>query len=91
MSSNESIMNNFRTKILKEELIPCMKNDINDIIFHLDDLNTFDTFHHLCKADILCMGTSSFSILAAFYNKNTVIYLPYCHPPSSNKWIKYEE
>jgi len=64
--------------------------DINDINLHFDDLDTFDTFHHLCKADVLCMGTSSFSILAAFYNKNTVIYLPYTTPPSLKKWIVYE-
>jgi len=60
--------------------------NINDIYLHFDDLDTFDTFHHLCKADILCMGTSSFSILAAFYNKNSIIYLPYYHPPSLKKW-----
>ena len=64
--------------------------DINNVIFHFDDLDTFDTFHHLCKADIFVMGTSSFSMLSAFYNKNTIIYLPYCSPPSLNKWIKYE-
>lgn len=66
----------------------CYKNlrDIEGIKIHFDDLNTFDTFHHLCKADVLCMGTSSFSILAAFYNKNTVIYIPYYHPPSLKKW-----
>ena len=60
--------------------------DINDINFHFDDLDTFDTFHHLCKSDVLCMGTSSFSILAAFYNRNTIIYLPYYHPPSLTTW-----
>ena len=64
--------------------------DVNNLIFHFNDLDTFDTFHHLCKADVLCMATSSLSILAAFYNKNIIIYLPYCHPPSLNKWIKYE-
>ena len=63
--------------------------DIDDIKIHFDDLDTFDTFHHLCKADVLVMGASSFSILAAFYNKNTVIYLPYSHPPSLKSWIIY--
>ena len=63
--------------------------DIEDIKIHFDDLDTFDTFHHLCKSDILVMGTSSFSILAAFYNKNTVIYLPFNHPPSLKSWIIY--
>ena len=63
--------------------------EIEDIKIHFDDLDTFDTFHHLCKADILIMGTSSFSILSAFYNKNTVIYLPYSHPPSLKSWLIY--
>jgi hypothetical protein len=65
-----------------------LKN-IENIKLHINDMDTFDTFHHLCKADILCLGTSSFSILAGFYNKNTVIYLPYCHPPSLKTWYIY--
>jgi hypothetical protein len=64
--------------------------DIENIKIHFDDLNTFDTFHHLCKSDVLVMGTSSFSILSAFYNKNTVIYLPYVTPPSLKSWIIYD-
>jgi hypothetical protein len=63
--------------------------EIKDIKIHFDDLDTFDTFHHLCKADVLLMGTSSFSILSAFYNKNTVIYIPYFHPPSLKTWLIY--
>ena len=63
--------------------------EIKDIKIHFDDLDTFDTFHHLCKADVLIMGTSSFSILSAFYNKNTVIYIPYFHPPSLKTWLIY--
>lgn len=63
--------------------------DMEGIKLHFDDLDTFDTFHHLCKSDIFCMGTSSFSMLAGFYNNNTVIYLPYHHPPSLNKWLIY--
>ena len=65
--------------------------DIKDIKIHFDDLDTFDTFHHLCKADVLVMGTSSFSILSAFYNKNTVIYLQYAHPPSLKSWLIYND
>jgi hypothetical protein len=64
--------------------------DIEDIKIHFDDLDTFDTFHHLCKSDVLVMGTSSFSIIAAFYNKNTVIFLPFNHPPSLKSWIIYD-
>lgn len=63
--------------------------ELKDIKLHFDEIDTFDTFHHLCKADVLCLGTSSFSILAGFYNKNTVIYLPYCHPPSLKTWYVY--
>ena len=63
--------------------------DIENIKIHFDDLDTFDTFHHLCKADVLVMGSSSFSILAAFYNNNTIIYLPYSHPPSLKSWLTY--
>jgi len=63
--------------------------ELKDIKLHFDDLDTFDTFHHLCKADVLCLGTSSFSFLAGFYNKNTVIYLPYYHPPALKSWVVY--
>jgi len=63
--------------------------DIQNIILHFNDLDTFDTFNHLCKADILVMGLSSFSILAAFYNKNTVINLPYGNTAMLKKWKLY--
>ena len=63
---------------------------IENINIHFDDLDLFDTFHHLCKADVLVMGLSSFSILAAFYNKNIIIYLPYSSPPSLKSWIQYK-
>jgi len=32
--------------------------------------------HHMCSADILVTGQSSFSIMAAYFNKNFVIYTP---------------
>jgi len=60
--------------------------DIKDIKLHFDDMDVFDTFHHMCKADVFVMGLSSFSILAAYYNKNTVIYLPYIYPPVLKSW-----
>ena len=63
--------------------------DIENITLHLDDLDTFDTFNHLCKADILVMGLSSFSVLAAFYNKNTVIYLPFGNTVRLKSWEIY--
>lgn len=63
---------------------------INYIQFHLDDMEHLDTFHHLCKADVLVLGLSSFSMLAGFYNNNTVIYLNYCTPPALKSWIVYD-
>ena len=65
-----------------------LKN-IENIIFHFDDLNTFDTFHHLCKADVFVLGLSTFSFLAAIYNNKKVIYIPYIHQPILNNWILY--
>lgn len=62
--------------------------DIPDLNIHLDS-DTFDTFHHLCKADILVMGTSSFSYLAGIYNKKSVIYYTFWHPPLDN-WINFK-
>lgn len=63
MSSNESIMNNFRTKILKEELIPCMKNDINDIIVNRKTWErTQITYEYL--RDILLVG----SMISCFFH-----------------------
>ena len=65
--------------------------NIKDIKLHFDDMDAFDTFHHLCKADVLVMGLSSFSIVAAYYNKNTVIYLQYYFPPVLKSWIVYNK
>jgi len=62
---------------------------INNIKIHFDDIDTFDIFNHLCKADVLVMGLSTLSIIAAFYNKNTIINIPYETLPALNKWIKY--
>ena len=63
--------------------------EIKDIKLHFDDIDVFDTFNHLCKADVLVMSLSSFGIVAAYYNKNTVIYLPYEYPPVLKSWIVY--
>ena len=63
--------------------------DIKDIKLHFDDMDVFDTFNHLCKADVLVMSLSSFGIVTAYYNKNTVIYLPYEYPPILKSWIVY--
>jgi hypothetical protein len=63
--------------------------DIPDLNIHID-YDTFDTFHHLCKADILVMCKSSFSYLAGIYNKNNVIiYYTFWHPPLDN-WLDFK-
>jgi len=63
---------------------------IKDINIHFNDLNLFDTFYHLSKADILITGLSYFSIIAALYNKNKIIYLPFTSPPYLKSWIEYK-
>ena len=63
--------------------------EIKDIKLHFDDIDVFDTFNHLCKADVLVMSLSSFGIVAAYYNKNTIIYLQYLYPPVLKSWIVY--
>lgn len=55
--------------------------------FHLD-MDNFATFHHLCKADVLVLGLSSFSHLAGYYNKNIVYYTNYdYHSKAFDNWI----
>ena len=60
--------------------------ELHYVHFHLE-MDPIETFHHLCKADVLVLGLSSFSHLAGMYNNNTVVYLPYCHPPALKTWI----
>ena len=50
--------------------------DIKDVIIHFDDLDLFD---------VLVTGLSSFSIIAALYNKNKIIYLKFNCPPYLKK------
>jgi len=49
--------------------------------------NTLLTFQHLITADILVTCKSSFSYISAFYNPNTIYYLPFWHKPLSH-WKK---
>jgi hypothetical protein len=35
-----------------------------------------EALHHMCSADILITGQSSFSIMASYFNKNFIIYTP---------------
>lgn len=62
--------------------------DVKDIQLHFDDIDVFDTFHHLSKANVLVMACSTFSIIAAYYNKNTIIHLPFFKPVLKS-WIVY--
>ena len=59
--------------------------------FHLN-MDNFATFHHLCKADVLVLGLSSYSYLAGLYNKNIVYYTNYAsHPKALDSWININE
>jgi hypothetical protein len=59
--------------------------NLNYLNIHVD-MNAFDTFHHLIKADVLVLGSSSFSYIAGIYNSNTVIYTGY-FKKALNSWI----
>lgn len=48
------------------------------------DADVITTMEHLIQADILVMCKSSFSYIAGLYNKNTVIYMDFWHPPMPN-------
>jgi len=61
---------------------------IDNISYHIDT-DTFDTFHHLVYADVLVISKSSFSYLAAIYNRNTIMYLP-SHLVPLKHWIRLE-
>lgn len=64
--------------------------NIENINIHFDDIDVFDTFHHLCKADILVTAESSFSYIAALYNKNIIIHCNF-YSCALNTWIKYDK
>jgi hypothetical protein len=64
--------------------------DIKDIQLHFNDIDVFDTFNHLCKADVFVTGLSFLSLVAGYYNKNTVIFLPFLYPPVLKSWIIYD-
>lgn len=53
----------------------------------ISDNNTLLTFQHLITADILVTCKSSFSYISAFYNPNTIYYLPFWHKPFTH-WKK---
>lgn len=54
--------------------------DLPNVNIHIDT-DAIDSFHHMCKADVLVIAKSSFSYLAGLYNKNKVLYIPFHHPP----------
>jgi len=47
----------------------------------LPNLDILETIEHLIMADVLVTSKSSFSYLAALYNKNMVIYFDFWHSP----------
>jgi len=59
--------------------------NLPNIQFHID-CDTFETFYHLTKANLLIIAKSAFSHLAGYYNENTVVYLGYDNMPL-NDWI----
>jgi hypothetical protein len=63
--------------------------EIEDINLHID-IDHFDTFHHLCNADILVMAKSSFSYVAGLYNKNKVIYTYGIMHPKLDNWDTWD-
>jgi hypothetical protein len=65
-----------------------IETGIKNISYHIDT-DTFDTFHHFVNADILVISKSSFSYLAAIYNKNNIMYLP-SHLIPLKHWINID-
>jgi hypothetical protein len=61
--------------------------ELPNVKIHLDEIDAFDAFHHMYSADILVIGSSSFSYLAGIYNKNKVMYIPFWINPLDN-WIE---
>jgi hypothetical protein len=60
-----------------------------DVLPHLHKyINTdpIDTLRGMATADVLIISRSSFSYLAALFNKGTVIYFPFWHKPL-NDWL----
>lgn len=49
------------------------------------DVDAFDSFHHMTRANIFVMAKSSFSYLIGLYNVNKVLYIPFWHKPL-DKW-----
>jgi len=53
-----------------------------------------EALHHMCSADILVTGQSSFSIMAAYFNMNFIVYTPlknFMHNWADMKTMKYSE
>jgi hypothetical protein len=77
---------NYNIHIISQKNISLHYKDIEkieNIKLHLD-IDSKKSFHHMCNADILVIAKSSFSYLAAIYNKNKVIFFPFWHAPLDN-------
>jgi hypothetical protein len=49
-------------------------------------IDAMSAFYHMMSADVFIMSRSSFSTVAAYYNPNCVLYIPYWHAPLK-AWI----
>ena len=65
-------------------------NLYSNLNIHID-MDTFDTFHHLVKADVLVLGTSTFSYIAGIYNNKEVIYNNDVSPKALHRWIDFDK
>ena len=77
---------NYNIHIISQKNISLHYKDIEkieNVKLHLDT-DAITSFHHMCNADILVIAKSSFSYLAAIYNKNKVIFFPFWHAPLDN-------
>lgn len=59
--------------------------NLTNIQFHID-CDTFETFYHLSKANLLITAFSAFSYLAGYYNEHKIIYIDIGIIPLDN-WI----
>lgn len=82
----KNIYPNYNIHIFSQKKISLYYKDIDkieNVKLHLDT-DAITSFHHMCNSDILVIAKSSFSYLAAIYNKNKVIFFPFWHAPLDN-------
>lgn len=65
------------------------KFNAQDIILHIDE-SIEETFISMVLADVLVVGTSSFSYSAGFLSEGVIYYMPWWHVPLPH-WISVEK